>query len=115
MALAFITGYDFSTATRIKREGSMSPGRTEGGKYRFVRQLTTLYHSIDAVVPGLNVTRRETLMDWLETNEPTEIDLVISGETYRGYLDPARPGAYRNNSQSTTLYDVSFSFKGVKQ
>ena len=115
MALAFITGYDFSTATRVKRESAMVPDRTDGGKFRFVRQLTTVYHSIDAVVPGLNITRREALMDWLDTNEPTEIDLTISGEIYRGYIDPARPGAYRNNSQASTLYDVSFAFKGIKQ
>lgn len=115
MALAFIAGYDFDRSTRIQRQSNIAASISDAGTLRFVDMNAQTYHTISAVIMALTEASKETLLDWLITNETTEIDLTIGTETYTGYIKPNAPVTSSITKNTAHLWDVRFTFLGVKQ
>ena len=113
MALAFLTGYTPSPKTSFNRSSKMRSSESEAGTLRFVDLGAQVYWEISVVFELLTETEKDTLIDWLETNETTEIALTVSAKTYNGYINPQQ--RISGSPVSPIHWEVSFGFKGVKQ
>jgi len=113
MALAFISGYNASPKTSLSRRTKILSSESVSGVLRFVDLGAQNYWDIKPVYEALTETEKDTLTDWLETNESTEIALTIGTKTYNGYINP-RSGISASPF-TPMLWNVSFGFVGVKQ
>lgn len=115
MATAFIAGYTLSNNTSVRRMSNVVSRMSDSGVLRFANLGAQSYYMIGATITQLTEAQKETLVDWLVTNEITEIALPVVGETYNGYIDPQAGVSAFISSGSNHLWDVSFGFYGVKQ
>lgn len=115
MATAFLAGYTLSGKTALSRNSNIRSDESESGTLRFIDIGAQTYWLINAIFEVLNETEKDTLVDWLEANETTEIALVVGAKTYNGYIDPQSEIAASPLSDAPNLWEVSFLFKGVKQ
>ena len=113
MATAFISGYNPSPESKVSRaSNSIRSSLSESGKRRFVDLSSQKLWDISAIFVALTESEKNTLVDWIETNELTEIDLDIGDKTYRGYRNPdVRLDA---SPDSPMTWTVVYSFEGIK-
>jgi len=115
VAISFIAGYTPTQKTVISRTPNLYSSISESGKLRYVDLGAQTYYNITAVFEQMSEADKETLMDWLVTNETAEIDLTVGTETYRGYIDPRYPCQQGPTPNSSHLWDLRFQFAGIKQ
>lgn len=115
MATSFIAGYTISSKTKLSRESRIISSESDSGVLRFVDLGAQAYWMIDVVIEGEDETDKDTLTDWLETYETTEIALTVGSNTYNGYIDPNQPIETETMSDGPALWEIRFAFKGIKQ
>lgn len=115
MAISFITGYELSGASKIKRESKLFSDESASGIMRFVDLGAQVYYMLDVVIEHISESEMITLIDWIETNEKEEIDLTFDTEVYRGYFYPGKDMTLDPDPRNPNLYTVSFVFRGVRQ
>jgi len=67
-----------------------------------------VFRTINCVFPGLSETSVATFEAYIATNRATEFDMVINGNTYRGYIW----SAVRTGVSDGILHKRSFDFYG---
>ena len=77
---------ELSNGTTLERVSLVRPSRAVDGTMRYIDMGAATKYQIDAVVEGLTAVERDTLVDWLDTNETSDIDVTINSTTYRGQL-----------------------------
>ena len=115
MALSFLSGYSLSSKSRVSRRSNIISAESEAGTMRFIDLSATTRWLIIATLEALSETEMNTLVDWLETNSTTEIDLPVGVENYYGYVVPSAPVNAKTHSRGGNLWMVSFQFNGIKQ
>lgn len=115
MATSFVAGYTISSKTKLSRESRIIASESDSGVLRFVDLGAQNYWMIDVVIEGMTETERDTLTDWLETYETSEIALTVGANTYNGYIAPGQSIDTATMSDGAALWEVSFGFKGIKQ
>lgn len=115
MATEFITGYELSGSSKIKRESSLIPDVSASGVMRFVDLGAAVYYVITAVFECLSEAESTALHEWLDTNEKEEIDLTFDQTVYRGYISPSADITIDPDAKNPNLYALSFVFRGVRQ
>ena len=78
MALAFLAGYVLSGQTKTARTANIRSNISESGTLRFVDLGAQTYWTIGVVIEVLTESEMDTLVDWMVTNEKTEIDLTVT-------------------------------------
>lgn len=100
--------YTLSEKTTVER---LSPIRTSiatDGTMRYIDTGSDTWSRVACVVEGLTDTERDALMSFLDTNQTTEIDVVINSVTYRGRIIPiSAPKWSRSGGLNTVSWALS--------
>lgn len=115
MALPFISGYPVATATKSDHTFPEKQSVSESGFVREIALSNTLLSKLDVTITLLSESEKDTLVTWLMDNRKEEIDLPISAGNYIGRLNKRESVRERIVSGTSHLWEVSFSFYGVRQ
>ena len=102
-----------SSATTFARVSQVESSMAVDGTMRYIDMGTDTFYQINCVVEALSATERDTLIDWLDTNETSDIDVVLrtGGPTYRGQLIYSEPVQW---SSQSNLFKVEFALWAKK-
>ena len=96
-----------SSRTILARKSAVRPSRAVDGTLRYIDMGAEPWYQLDAVVEALTATERQTLIEWLDTNETADIDYDLVTTIYRGKLIPEVDVKWE--VQGGNLYSVSFA------
>jgi len=114
MATAFIAGYTPNTRTRLVRDSNVRSSLSESGTLRFVDLASTTYWRVTASFGPLTESERNTLENWLATNETDEIILPVGSYNYTGYINPEAGIRVEPYDGSAVQWEVTFELMGTK-
>lgn len=112
MAVSFISGYQLSSKTRIRRNSPLVRSRTDAGTHRFIDLGRSAIYTVSAVFEALTETEALTLVAWLDAVEGGDFTIDVGDSTYQGTLNTDRPVDVSPRDSSPNLWDVRFEFEG---
>ena len=98
-----VLAYTLSDQTTLELVSTVRSSQAVDGTLRYVDLGASTWYRMNCSVDALNDTDRDALIAFLVANKTDDIDVVISGTTYRGRLVPESPPRWKKSQGRSSV------------